>query len=307
MAKTDFLTVFTITAFAILHAATAIPFNPVMKIAGGDITTVTKFPFAAQLVYDRSGLCTGSIIGDRWILTAAHCLVDTEESKRTGTKVIKNPSKFDINIGQDSNINQNPLVPKSVYAHPEYNWNKIGKYDIGLLELSQPLKFTDSIQPVKLIKDESKLSANQPFTAAGWGKDLTQRSTSKLNRVNLFNGGPEYCGRINPGYPAYRDQLLCTKYIHKKTPCSGDSGGPLLVEVIDSSGTVGRNAAAAWLQAGVIASVYNPRRNDFSICGSEDDVEFYARTDYFIPWIAQTSGMPIEQFTGLLPKQFEAY
>ncbi|KAI9594375.1 trypsin-like cysteine/serine peptidase domain-containing protein [Syncephalis fuscata] len=227
-----------------------------MKIAGGNNTTVTAFPFAVHLLYDEINTCTGSIIGDRWILTAAHCVVAVKESEEAGKIILNDPSKYGINIGLNSNINNNLVIPKKIYAHPKYNGTTIS-HDVGLLELRRPLKFTNAIQSVKLINDTSKLSVDQMFTAIGWGRDQTQKLTPKLNRVDLPNGSTEFCTEVNPDYPLYSDQLLCTEDVPGKDTCLGDSGGPLLVEIANSNSTVGEKAAAAWLQAGVTSFGHN--------------------------------------------------
>ncbi|KAI9594389.1 trypsin-like cysteine/serine peptidase domain-containing protein [Syncephalis fuscata] len=279
----------------------ATPFNPVMKIAGGYRTTITEFPFAVRLLRTQNYICSGSIIGDRWILTAAHCIIDIDESKKTKRVVIRDPSKYAINIGLNSDVNPNSIVSKNVYAHPKYNWNT-ARYDVGLLELSQPIKFTDAIQSVKLMKDESKLPVNQMLTVVGWGKEQAHKFATKLNRIELPNGSPEFCAKADGNYLTYRDQLMCTAYAPRKVICGGDSGGPLLIKVANSNGAVGKRAAASWLQAGITSYTQNTLRRDSRICGEEGNVGFYARVDYFIPWIAKTTRLPIDQFTASLPR-----
>ncbi|KAI9598225.1 trypsin-like cysteine/serine peptidase domain-containing protein [Syncephalis fuscata] len=261
MVKPNLITTLTAIVIATLHMAKATPFNPVMQIAGGDSTTVAELSFVVRLLYNQDNVCSGSIIGDRWILTAAHCVVDGDEHEKTGITAIRDPSKYAINIGLNSDVNRNSIAPKNVYAHPKYTRTMV-RYGIGLLELSRPLKFTHTIQPVKLIKNESKLS--------------------------------------------HLDQLLCTAYVRGKTPCRGDSGSPLLARVTGSNGAVGKRAAVAWLQAGVTSFTRDMLNHDPSICGAEGNVEFYARIDYFISWIAKTTGMPVGQFTAPLPKRLEA-
>lgn len=48
------------------------------RIVGGNITTIRTYPFTALVYYffddTQSNHCAGSIIGDEWILTAAHCI-----------------------------------------------------------------------------------------------------------------------------------------------------------------------------------------------------------------------------------------
>jgi secreted trypsin-like serine protease len=47
------------------------------KVVGGDPVEIGQFPFLV-LVSDDESLCTGSLIADRWVLTAAHCEEPTD-------------------------------------------------------------------------------------------------------------------------------------------------------------------------------------------------------------------------------------
>ncbi|KAI9595775.1 trypsin-like cysteine/serine peptidase domain-containing protein, partial [Syncephalis fuscata] len=160
------------------------------------------------------------------ILTAAHCAVDAEKSEEAGKVVLEDPSTYRINIGQDSNITYTPIVPKTIYAHPKYNWTEFIN-DIALLELGTSIQFNAAIQPVRLIKGESNLLLRQMFTVVGWGSDTTQKLVSTLNRVNVLKGSSEFCAKALPSYQPYFNQLLCTENGFGKNVCHGDSGSPL--------------------------------------------------------------------------------
>lgn len=45
-----------------------------MKIVGGSEALIEDFPYQVALESQRQLICGGSIISDRYILTAAHCL-----------------------------------------------------------------------------------------------------------------------------------------------------------------------------------------------------------------------------------------
>lgn len=51
------------------------------KIIGGENTTISEYPWTALVAYKKEGAkvpgwyCGGSLISDRFVLTAAHCIV----------------------------------------------------------------------------------------------------------------------------------------------------------------------------------------------------------------------------------------
>lgn len=49
------------------------PIRPSDRIVGGFETSIEENPWQVSLRYYSSHRCGGSIIGERWVLTAAHC------------------------------------------------------------------------------------------------------------------------------------------------------------------------------------------------------------------------------------------
>jgi len=44
------------------------------RIIGGRETLITLYPFQVAVLYYEQHVCGGAIIGDTWIVTAAHCI-----------------------------------------------------------------------------------------------------------------------------------------------------------------------------------------------------------------------------------------
>ena len=44
------------------------------RVVGGAVAGASEFPWMVALIIGSKNLCGGSIIADRWILTAAHCV-----------------------------------------------------------------------------------------------------------------------------------------------------------------------------------------------------------------------------------------
>ena len=66
------------------------------RVVGGQVAGTSEFPWMVALIIGSLNLCGGSIIADRWILTAAHCVEgkmphDVSRSHVLGLKRIRNP------------------------------------------------------------------------------------------------------------------------------------------------------------------------------------------------------------------------
>lgn len=87
------------------------------------------------------GFCTAALIRDRLILTAAHCLYDTDGS-------LISADRFEFLAGlRDGRAQATRLVSRAV-AHPDYNHNGDASIpaevamDIAVLELDRPIRTT---------------------------------------------------------------------------------------------------------------------------------------------------------------------
>jgi trypsin len=196
------------------------------RIIGGTELEEDSAPYSVSLMSLGSHFCGGSLITDRVVLTAAHCLGDS-------ISVVIGRHDFDDRDGEVI------FVSKQI-PHPDYNDNT-SEYDMGLLVLSKPVK--NAVQAVTVHEDSSFPSKGTPARVMGWGNRVT--SGFQLPDVpymaDLEVISNQQCEDFEKRGDSYgdlkysiTDDMLCT-YTEKKDACQGDSGGPLIIKGNDAS------------------------------------------------------------------------
>ena len=196
------------------------------RIVGGIEAREGEFPFIVSLQAGAKGshFCGGSLIKNRWVLTAAHC-VDTGA-----------PSRLVIGLHKQKQSSRAEIHRAArVIVHPNYNSTTID-YDFALVELSKDSSYT----PVEINSDDTvgsdKASANFEVVTAGWGAtaesgwklpdELRKVSVPLVPRASCLQSYPE----------KITERMICAGYPEGgKDSCQGDSGGPLFIRYSNGS------------------------------------------------------------------------
>jgi trypsin len=188
------------------------------KIVGGEaVKDLSEASYMASL----QGVCGGSIISEKWILTAAHCAGYFSKAK-VGVLNL-NDTGVTINV-------------KQTIKHPDYDPNT-NSHDFALVELADKIDLKKlKLKPVKLASPAFDRDGHQApgmdSTVYGWGNisEGTSNRGRGLNKVTVpivsnddANKDEAYAGQID-------ETMIAAGYAGGgKDSCQGDSGGPLVV------------------------------------------------------------------------------
>ncbi len=200
------------------------------KITGGEDAVISDFPWQ---IFFISGdyQCGGSIISNKWIVTAAHC---TQNDSGTPIPADEMFVRVGVNDPYDS-LQGKTYAVKKVIVNAGFN-NQTLLNDIALLELEDTINCPNA-SPIRLITAaDVAAGATDPGVMAwvtGWG--LTQvypqvlpLSLMKLQLPIISNAQASVIWGNN--IPA--TDIMAGYLNGNKDACNGDSGGPLVVPVL---------------------------------------------------------------------------
>lgn len=129
-----------------------------MRIVGGEDAKVGDAPYqcSMQLKSMQFHFCGCSIISDKYILTAAHCV--------RGRDV----NEFNILVGtNDLNSGGTYYKPEAYVKHESFNRPAFAN-DVAVIRVNGSIEFNDRVQPIEYSPDEVPNDADVQLT--GWGR-----------------------------------------------------------------------------------------------------------------------------------------
>ncbi len=216
--------------------------NERVNITGGVEVDIDERPFQASIQQGGNHFCGCSIVNDRYVVTAAHCVQGrTAENLRVAVGVTEQTQ-----VGTNGQL----VDVRRIVTHPNYNSNTSDN-DIAIIELANPINFNANAQPIRIINNANRnlINLGQQTIVSGWGWTTPGQSSAPnhLRAVTVpiisNNEASRQLGR------ALTNNMIATSYVgNRQGPCHGDSGGPLTRE--DGRGIPYLIGAVSWGRPG---------------------------------------------------------
>ncbi|XP_055850907.1 proclotting enzyme [Episyrphus balteatus] len=242
------------------------------RIVGGTEAPNGQWPWMAAIFLHgpkrTEFWCGGSLVGSKYVLTAAHCTRDSRQKPFAARQ-------FTVRLGDiDLSTDDEPSAPvtfgvREVRAHERFS--RIGFYnDIAILVLDRPVRKSKYVIPVCLprigrMPPKDRLPGRRA-TVVGWGTTYYggKESTSQ-RQAELPIWRNEDCDRSY--FQPINENFLCAGYSDGGVDaCQGDSGGPLMMRY-----------DTRWIQLGIV-SFGNK-------CGEPGYPGVYTRVSQYLDWI----------------------
>ncbi|XP_069943643.1 venom protease isoform X2 [Cherax quadricarinatus] len=194
------------------------------RVVGGHPTSAGKYPWLASLTYRGKLYCGASLVSDRYIVTAAHCI------RRVAMHAVE--IMFgSYNKSDNTEEWRQKRKAGSFWPHPNFDHRSYNN-DLAVIELDEPVTITKHVRPVCLPSNTNETYEGKIASVPGWGRQEESGDPSDVVReVKVPIMSNKECKKKKYKPNEITDNMMCAGYDDGKIDaCQGDSGGPILYD-----------------------------------------------------------------------------
>uniref|UniRef100_A0A8C0W4Q9 Kallikrein-4 n=1 Tax=Castor canadensis TaxID=51338 RepID=A0A8C0W4Q9_CASCN len=183
------------------------------QIINGEDCSPNSQPWQAALFSENEFFCSGVLVHQQWVLSAAHCLQNS----------------YTVGLGLHSlEAKEEPgsrMIEASLsIQHPDYN-NPILANDLMLIKLNESVPESNTIRSIGIASQCP--TTGDTCLVSGWGLMGNGQLPNLLQCVNISVSPETVCRMLYA--PIYHDSMFCAGGgPDGKDSCNGDSGGPIV-------------------------------------------------------------------------------
>ncbi|XP_011867338.1 PREDICTED: transmembrane protease serine 9-like [Vollenhovia emeryi] len=250
--------------------------NTNLLITYGLQTIPGQWPWLVAIFVEKENRefwCGGSIVTNRHVITAAHCM-KLNVINLSPNELLIVLGRFNLNQWNEAgSVNR---TVSSYKIHPDYMHSASSDSDLAIVTLKTPVEFSPLIRPICLWSQSIHLQnvVNKIGYVVGWGKDESANYLENPRMVTASIVGHDTCLWSNLGFFFLTsNRTFCAGFRNSSGPCNGDSGSGLVL----FNNITGRYYLRGLVSRSLVGE---------TLCDLQNYI-VYVDVAKYIPWIVQ--------------------